>query len=243
VIGRTFSHYRIVSRLGAGGMGEVYLAEDTRLGRKVALKVLPAELAGDPGRIERLEREARALAALDHPNIVTVHSVEEAEGVRFLTMAHVDGETLDHEIPPGGMSAIRLVERALALADALRAAHEKGIVHRDLKPGNVLVDREGRLRVLDFGLARSTGAAGGAPLETLSDTGTVVGTVPYMSPEQLDGRAVGDRSDLFSLGTLLWELATGAPTTSCSPSAAGRRGTEPASLASARSPASSAMPA
>ena len=154
MIGRTLAHYEITGRLGAGGMGEVYLARDTRLDRQVALKVLPAELSDDPERLARLQREARALAALDHPGIVTIFSVEEAEGIHFLTMTHVKGRTLGELIPPKGMPVEKLLDLGPALAGALRAAHEQGIVHRDLKPSNVMVDSEGRLRVLDFGLAR-----------------------------------------------------------------------------------------
>jgi serine/threonine protein kinase len=160
MIGRRLAHYEITDQLGAGGMGEVYLALDTKLERKVALKVLPAELADDP---------AKALAALDHPGIVTVFSVEEAEGLHFLTMAHVEGETLGTKIPPDGMPVERMLELGTALADALRAAHERGIVHRDLKPGNVMVDSEGRLRVLDFGLARVEETV---PISSQLSTGT-----------------------------------------------------------------------
>jgi TolB-like protein/Tfp pilus assembly protein PilF len=198
-------------------MGEVYLALDTKLERQVALKVLPAELAGDPARLGRLQREAKALAALDHPGIVTIFSVEEADGVHFLTMAHVEGETLGALIPPEGMPVERVLEVGAALADALRAAHERGIVHRDLKPGNVMVDAEGRLRVLDFGLARveetvplSSQMSTGTFEEPMTRQGMVLGTVPYMSPEQAEGKRVDFRSDLFSLGVVLYEMATGS---------------------------------
>jgi TolB-like protein/Tfp pilus assembly protein PilF len=217
MIGRTLSHYEITGRLGAGGMGEVYLALDTKLERKVALKVLPPELADDPARLARLQREAKALAALDHPGIVTVFSVEESEGVHFLTMAYVEGETLGSLIPPGGMPVEQVLELGAALADALRAAHERGIVHRDLKPGNVMVDSEGRLRVLDFGLARvedpvplSSQMSTGTFEEPMTRQGMVLGTVPYMSPEQAEGKRVDSRSDLFSLGVVLYEMVTGS---------------------------------
>jgi TolB-like protein len=217
MIGRTLSHYEITGQLGAGGMGEVYLALDTKLERKVALKVLPPELAEDPARLARLQREAKALAALDHPGIVTIFSVEEADGVHFLTMTYVEGETLGALIPPTGMPVERVLELGAALADALRAAHERGIVHRDLKPGNVMVDAEGRLRVLDFGLARleetvplSSQMSTGTFEEPMTRQGMVLGTVPYMSPEQAEGKRVDFRSDLFSLGVVLYEMATGS---------------------------------
>ena len=154
MIGRTLAHYRITAVIGAGGMGEVYRATDTRLGRDVALKMLPAEMATSPERLDRFRREAKALAALDHPGIVTIHSVEEADGVHFLTMQLVEGEPLDRLIPEGGMPIERLVTIATALADALAAAHGKGIVHRDLKPANLMVGEGGSVKVLDFGLAK-----------------------------------------------------------------------------------------
>ncbi len=162
VIGRTLSHFKITAKLGEGGMGEVYLAHDTQLERKVALKVLPAELAEDPERLKRLQREARSLAALDHPHVVPVYSLESAEGVHFLTMAFIEGEPLEQLIPDEGFSVERLLDLAVPLADALRAAHRQGIIHRDLKPANVMLDRDGRLRVLDFGLAKRDVAAVGA---------------------------------------------------------------------------------
>ena len=214
MIGRTLGHYRIVDRLGAGGMGEVYRAEDTRLGRQVAVKVLPAALASDPDRLSRLHREARALAALDHPGIVTVHSVEAADGVDFITMELVDGETLDRAIPPRGLPFGRLLTIATALADALAAAHARGVVHRDLKPGNAMLTRDGRVKVLDFGLARwveAPAAPAGSRLSTEAVThdGALLGTAPYMSPEQVEGRAADARSDIFALGTIIYEMATG----------------------------------
>jgi eukaryotic-like serine/threonine-protein kinase len=152
--GQTLLHYRIIEKIGAGGMGDVYRATDTKLSRDVALKVLPSEMALDPDRLVRFQREARAVAALNHPHIVTIYSVEEADGVHFLTMELVSGKSLDHEIPQDGLSVTRTVKIATELADALAAAHEKGIVHRDLKPANVMVTESGRVKVLDFGLAK-----------------------------------------------------------------------------------------
>ena len=156
--GTRLGPYEIRSPLGAGGMGEVYRATDTKLGRDVALKVLPAEMAHDPERLARFRREAKALAQLDHPNIVTIHSVEESDGVHFLTMQLVEGMPLDRLIPQCGLPVEQIVEIASALGDALSAAHEKGIVHRDLKPANVMVSAEGRVKVLDFGLAKDVRA-------------------------------------------------------------------------------------
>jgi TolB-like protein/Flp pilus assembly protein TadD len=194
-------------------MGEVYRATDTKLGRDVALKVLPAEMAKDPDRIDRFRREAKALAALDHPGIVTVYSVEEADGVHFLTMQLVEGQALGRLIPEGGMPVERLAAIGTTLAEALTAAHEKGIVHRDLKPANVMVTADGRVKVLDFGLARMRPAADSADsaLSTQAATrgGVVMGTVPYMSPEQVSGRHVDHRTDIFSLGVMLYEMASG----------------------------------
>jgi TolB-like protein/Tfp pilus assembly protein PilF len=215
VIGQALGHYRITAAIGAGGMGEVYRATDTKLGREVALKVLPAEMAASPERLERFQREAKALAALDHPGIVTVHSVEEAEGVHFLTMQLVEGQALDRLVPEGGLPASQILEIATALAEALAAAHEKGIVHRDLKPANVMVTADGRVKVLDFGLAKITGAEHAAsadsemPTDVQTREGVVMGTVPYMSPEQVSGLKVDHRTDVFSLGVLLYEMAAG----------------------------------
>jgi predicted ATPase len=212
LIGQTLAHYRITAAIGAGGMGEVYRATDTKLGRDVALKVLPAETAASPERLARFQREARTVAALNHPHIVTIHSVEEANGVHFLTMELVEGEPLDRVIPRKGLPIQQIRKIALALADALAAAHDKGIVHRDLKPANVMVARDGSVKVLDFGLAKVIDAAPGeSELSTEMRTreGIVMGTVPYMSPEQVQGRALDQRTDIFSLGVMLYEMATG----------------------------------
>jgi serine/threonine protein kinase/tetratricopeptide (TPR) repeat protein len=210
--GTKLGPYEIQSPLGAGGMGEVYRATDTKLGRDVALKVLPAGMAHDLERLGRFRREAKALAQLDHPNIVTIYSVEESEGVHFLTMQLVEGQPLDRLIPAGGLPLAQIVEIASALGDALAAAHEKGIVHRDLKPANVMVSNEGRVKVLDFGLAKDVGASD--PAATLTSdhrtqAGMVMGTPAYMSPEQTSGRPLDHRTDIFSLGVVLHEMATG----------------------------------
>jgi eukaryotic-like serine/threonine-protein kinase len=216
MVGTTLKHYRIVRALGRGGMGDVYAAEDLELRRLVALKTLPAETASDPDRLHRFRREAQAVAALNHPNIVTLYGVEEANGVHFLTMELVEGRTLADLIPPGGLPLRQLLEIAVPLADAVRAAHERGVVHRDLKPANVMVNTEGRVKVLDFGLAKNVGgpeARANAEVETASQLTAqfqVVGTAAYMSPEQAQGRAVDARSDIFSLGVVLYEMAVGA---------------------------------
>ena len=204
--------YEILGPLGTGGMGEVYRAKDLRLGREVALKVLPADVASSPDRLARFEREARTVAGLNHPNIVTLYSVEDVEGVRFLTMELVEGQTLSGVITPGGLPLARLLELSIPLSDALVAAHERGVVHRDLKPGNVMVTRDGRVKVLDFGLATMASSRADVGMTTvapLSSEGQVVGTIAYMAPEQLRGGEVDARSDIFALGILLYELATG----------------------------------
>jgi serine/threonine protein kinase/Flp pilus assembly protein TadD len=211
-VGTWIGHYEIVGALGAGGMGEVYRAADRTLRRDVALKILPAAAASHPGRIERFQREARAVAALNHPHIVTIYSVEEAEGMHFLTMELVDGTSLDRQIPSAGLPVDTLMAMAMQLADALAAAHDKGIVHRDLKPANVMVTSSGRVKILDFGLAMVGESSSPAhELETIPQTseGVVVGTMPYMSPEQVEGRPLDARTDIFSLGVMLHEMATG----------------------------------
>ena len=205
--------YEIIAPLGAGGMGEVYRARDTRLKREVAIKVLPGDVAASPERLARFEREATTVAGLNHPNIVVLHSIEETEGTRFLTMELVDGRSLDHSLVPGGLPAARVIELGIALADALTAAHEKGVVHRDLKPANVMLTKDGRVKVLDFGLAKlaTPDLTRTATLTLpLSDEGHVAGTVPYIALEQVRGEAVDARTDLFALGVVLYELASGS---------------------------------
>ena len=214
--GTRIGTYEIVAPLGAGGMGEVLRARDTRLGREVALKVLPAEVASDPGRLARFEREARTVASLNHPNIVTLYSVEDEGGLRFLTMELVEGQSLDHHVAPGGLPLARVLDLAIPLAEALSAAHRQGIVHRDLKPANVMVTRDGRVKVLDFGLSKADagefpiGLSQGATMAVpLSSDGQVMGTIPYMAPEQIRGERVDARTDLFALGIVLYELLAG----------------------------------
>jgi TolB-like protein len=215
LIGTELNHYKILRELGRGGMGAVYAAEDTKLGRQVALKVLPAELADDPERLDRFQREARAVAALNHPNIVVLHSVEESAGTHFLTMELVEGQPMSELIPGGGLPLESLVENGTALAEAMSAAHDQGIVHRDLKPANVMVNNEGRLKVLDFGLAKLAEPIDWDNEETqllptdLTGEGRIIGTVAYMSPEQAEGKPVDTRTDVFSFGVLLYQMATG----------------------------------
>lgn len=212
VAGTRLSNYEIVALLGAGGMGEVYRAHDTRLGRDVAIKVLPAGLAADPRWLERFRREARTLAALNHPNIVTIHAVEETPEGPLLAMELVPGRPLSHALGSSGLAPARVLELGITIAHALGAAHARDIVHRDLKPDNIMLGDDGRLRLLDFGLARGPlegGLASTATVDQLTRMGSIVGTVTYMSPEQAQGLPVDARSDVFSLGIVLYELATG----------------------------------
>ena len=225
--GTKFGSYEIIRLLGVGGRGEVYRAHDPKLGRDVALKVLPPKTAADPNRLKRFQREARAVAALNHPHIVTIHSVEETCGTHFLAMELVEGVALSDLIPQGGLPLDTIVDIAIPTAEALAAAHEKGIVHRDLKPANIMVDMKGGIKVLDFGLAK-VGATNSDGLEdcesvtqatttpevtpeTQTQAGSLMGTLPYMSPEQLQGKPVGPRSDLFSFGAVLYEMTVGQP--------------------------------
>jgi TolB-like protein len=214
MIGKTLAHYRVDRDLGAGGMGEVYRAHDTTLGRDVALKVLPGEVASEPKRLARFKREARALASLNHPNIVTVFEVGEAGSVHFLTMELVDGRTLAEIIPKTGLPLPQAFAIAIPLADAVATAHDRGIVHRDLKPNNVMVTEDGRVKVLDFGLAKlrpplGTEDSTAGAQEILTREGAFLGTLPYMAPEQIQGREADQRSDIFSLGVVLYEMTTG----------------------------------
>jgi len=215
LVGRTLSHYQVVSLLGAGGMGEVYLALDPRLDRTVALKILPGDLASDADRMQRFTREAKAASALNHPNVATIYDVGESDGVRFIAMEHVEGQTLAARIAGRPLAPADIVDIGAQVADALDAAHARGITHRDIKPANLMLTPHGRVKVLDFGVAKTTTRSEGLTrLDDLSTgaqtaVGIVIGSLPYMSPEQVLGREVGHRSDIFSLGVALYEMATG----------------------------------
>jgi predicted Ser/Thr protein kinase len=206
-VGRMFGHYRVLDVIGEGGMGVVYLADDVRLGRRVALKAVAPRFTGDPARRDRLEREARAAAALTHPGIATVYALEEFDGQIFIAGEYVPGETLRDEIARGPVRPERAIDTALAIARALAVAHDRGVVHRDLKPENLIRTPGGDVKILDFGLARMRDAP--PALAQLTDDGTFLGTPAYMSPEQIRGDAIDGRSDLFAVGVVLFELVTG----------------------------------
>ena len=211
MIGRTIAHYRILEKLGEGGMGVVYQARDTHLDRLVALKVLPHDKTADPERKRRFVLEAKSASALNHPHIVTVHDVASAEGVDFIVMECVSGRTLGEAIGRKGLKLKDVLHYGAQIADALAAAHGAGIVHRDLKPGNVMVTDSGLVKLLDFGLAKLTefleidDAAPTATMKPHTEEGAIVGTVAYMSPEQAEGKPVDARSDIFSFGAVLYE--------------------------------------
>src|SRR3989449_2976712 len=214
MIGKTIAHYQILEKLGEGGMGVVYKARDTHLDRLVVLKVLPPEKVADSERKRRFVQEAKAASALNHPNIITIHDIASENGIDFIVMEYVQGKTLDALVPRKGLRLNETLKLAIQMADALATAHSAGIIHRDLKPTNVMVTDGGLVKVLDFGLAKLTevsesGDEATRSLQHQTEEGTIVGTVSYMSPEQAEGKRVDARSDIFSFGSVLYEMATG----------------------------------
>ena len=220
MLGKTIRHYKVIEKIGQGGMGVVYRAEDTNLSREVAIKVLPEQFTQDPQRLARFEREAKLLASLNHPNIAAIYGLEEADGVRFLALELVPGETLAERVAKGPVPVEEALEVCRQIAEGVEAAHEKGVIHRDLKPANVKVTPEGKVKILDFGLAKAfeaeTPDADISQSPTLTEemtrAGVILGTAAYMSPEQAKGEAVDKRADIFAFGCVLYELLTGTRT-------------------------------
>ncbi len=211
MIDKTISHFRILEKLGEGGMGEVFLAQDTTLDRKVALKFLPEELQQDPTSRKRFLREAKSAAALDHPFICKIYEIGKAQDRTFIAMEYIQGVTLQEKLAEGPLPVGDVLETAREIADALEGAHKHGIVHRDLKPSNIMLIPEGHVKVMDFGLAKRVTPGGSEDDDTtvLTKEGAAVGTVPYMSPEQVRGQRLDTRSDIFSFGVLLYEKVSG----------------------------------
>jgi serine/threonine protein kinase len=214
MISESISHYRILHRIGSGGMGEVYMAKDTELDRVVALKILRADVASNPDRLNRFVQEAKAASALDHPNVAHIYEIGEAEGVSYISMQYVEGTTVESMIQESPMQANKIVTIAMQAADALEEAHSKGIIHRDIKPSNLMVTQRGQVKVLDFGLAKVSPPLQQSDMSNLitqveTVPGMIVGTIQYMSPEQALAKPVDHRTDIFSLGTSLYQMATG----------------------------------
>jgi serine/threonine protein kinase len=244
IVGTMLGTYEIGALVGRGGMGEVYRARDSKLKRTVAIKILPRELAQAPGRVQRFQQEAEALAALNHPNIAAIHALEEANGLRFLVLEFVEGETLAERLQGGALPPGELVPLALQICGALATAHDGGIVHRDLKPANIKISPDGQLKLLDFGLARMFSPDATRPGLSLSPTmtatgadGLIAGTAAYMSPEQARGKPVDKRADMWALGCVLYEMLTGRPVF------AGESVTDILAAVVTREPALDALPA
>ncbi len=231
MVGKSISHYKVLEKIGQGGMGEVYRAEDTTLDREVAIKVLPEQFTQDPQRLARFEREAKLLASLNHPNIAAIHSFEHSDDIHFLVLELVEGETLAERVAKDPLPVEEALEVCRQIAEEVEAAHEKGVIHRDLKPANVKVTPKGKVKILDFGLAKAFEAEppvtdiSQSPtlIEEMTRAGVILGTAAYMSPEQAKGEEVDKRADIFAFGCVLYELLTGPEGTTELPSPASVR--------------------